>query len=68
MVEDQTVQREKLHPWAHGLRKGDEHPAYTPHDTFYLLHGESLEGRWQSERGVTHTHTRLAALCPGLPG
>jgi len=28
-----------IHPWGHSLRKGDEHPTYTPHGvchTFYL--------------------------------
>ena len=30
--------RHRLHPRAHGLRKGDEHPAYTPpYGTLYLL-------------------------------
>jgi len=26
-----------IHLWAHGLRNGEEYPAYTPHgdDTFY---------------------------------
>jgi len=41
---------------AQGLRKGDEHPAYSPHDTFYLLHGQSLGGE-TAKRTHTHTHT-----------
>jgi len=35
-----------IHPRADGLRKGDKHPAYTPHGVWHSFYVHSLVCRW----------------------
>jgi len=42
--------------WAHGLRKGDEHPAYTPHGVWHFFYSILLS---TPLRPPTHTRKKL---------
>ena len=43
--------------WAHNLRTGDKHPAYTPHGTLYLQSFTLLANNHSLPTCTTHCHT-----------
>ena len=43
--------------WAHDLRTGDKHPAYTPHGTLYLQSFTLLANNHSLHTCTTHCHT-----------